>query len=80
VPKITLIGAGEPRLEEPPCSTPLGAAVCTLPQICSMVDEMLGGQAQWLSQFQETMVWFRMDRTIETASGTHFSLEERIQS
>jgi alpha-galactosidase len=35
---------------------PLTAAVCTLPQIHSMVDEMLGAQAQWLPQFQETMV------------------------
>ena len=34
---------------------PLTAAVCTLPQIRSMVDEMLGAQARWL-QFQETMV------------------------
>jgi hypothetical protein len=41
---------------------------------------MLGAQAQWLPQFQETMVWFSMDRTIETAIGLHFSLEERIQS
>jgi len=35
---------------------PLTAAVCTLPQIHSMVDEMLGAQARWLPQFQETMV------------------------
>ena len=35
---------------------PLTAAVCTLPQIRSMVDEMLGAQARWLPQFQETMV------------------------
>jgi alpha-galactosidase len=31
---------------------PLTAAVCTLPQIRSMVDEMLVAQAQWLPQFQ----------------------------
>ena len=30
---------------------PLTAAVCTLPQIRSMVDEMLAAQAQWLPQF-----------------------------
>jgi alpha-galactosidase len=35
---------------------PLTAAVCTLPQIRSMVDEMLGAQSQWLPQFQETVV------------------------
>jgi len=35
---------------------PLTAAVCTLPQIRSMVDEMLGAQARWLPQFQETRV------------------------
>ena len=35
---------------------PLTAAVCTLPQIRSMVDEMLGAQARWLPQFQETMI------------------------
>jgi alpha-galactosidase len=35
---------------------PLTAAVCTLPQIRSMVDEMLEAQARWLPQFQETMV------------------------
>lgn len=31
---------------------PLTAAVCTLPQIRSMVDELLAAQAQWLPQFQ----------------------------
>jgi alpha-galactosidase len=35
---------------------PLTAAVCTLTQIRSIVDEMLGAQARWLPQFQETMV------------------------
>jgi len=30
---------------------PLTAAVCTLPQIRSMVDEMLTAQAKWLPQF-----------------------------
>ena len=35
---------------------PLTAAVCTLTQIRSVVDEMLGAQARWLPQFQETMV------------------------
>ena len=30
---------------------PLTAAVCTLPQIRSMVTEMLGAQSQWLPQF-----------------------------
>jgi alpha-galactosidase len=35
---------------------PLTAAVCTLPQIRSMVDEMLGAQSQWLPQFHETVV------------------------
>jgi alpha-galactosidase len=30
---------------------PLTAAVCTLPQIRAMVDEMLAAQAQWLPQF-----------------------------
>ena len=30
---------------------PLTAAVCTLPQIRSMVDEMLAAQAKWLPQF-----------------------------
>jgi len=35
---------------------PLTAAVCTLPQIRSMVDEMLGAQARWLPQFQEARV------------------------
>jgi alpha-galactosidase len=30
---------------------PLTAAVCTLPEIRSMVDEMLDAQAQWLPQF-----------------------------
>jgi alpha-galactosidase len=30
---------------------PLTAAVCTLPQIRSMVDEMLEAQAKWLPQF-----------------------------
>jgi alpha-galactosidase len=30
---------------------PLTAAVCTLPQIRSMVDEMLAAEAQWLPQF-----------------------------
>jgi alpha-galactosidase len=32
---------------------PLTAAVCTLPQIQAMVDELLAAQAQWLPQFQE---------------------------
>lgn len=32
---------------------PLTAAVCTLPQIRSMVSEMLEAQAQWLPQFQQ---------------------------
>jgi alpha-galactosidase len=31
---------------------PLTAAVCTLPQIRAMVDEMLAAQARWLPQFQ----------------------------
>jgi alpha-galactosidase len=31
---------------------PLTAAVCTLPQIRAMVDEMLEAQAQWLPQFE----------------------------
>jgi len=31
---------------------PLTAAVCTLPQIRSMVDELLAAQSQWLPQFQ----------------------------
>jgi alpha-galactosidase len=31
---------------------PLTAAVCTLPQIHSMVDEMLEAQARWLPQFR----------------------------
>jgi alpha-galactosidase len=31
---------------------PLTAAVCTLPQIRALVDEMLAAQAQWLPQFQ----------------------------
>ena len=35
---------------------PLTAAVCTLPQIRSMVDEMLVAQTHWLPQFQETRV------------------------
>ena len=35
---------------------PLTAADCTLTQIRSVVDEMLGAQARWLPQFQETMV------------------------
>jgi alpha-galactosidase len=35
---------------------PLTAAVCTLPQIRSMVDEMLGAQARWLPQFSEIRV------------------------
>jgi alpha-galactosidase len=30
---------------------PLTADVCTLPQIRSMVDEMLEAQAKWLPQF-----------------------------
>jgi alpha-galactosidase len=30
---------------------PLTAAVCTLPQIDDMVEEMLEAQAQWLPQF-----------------------------
>jgi alpha-galactosidase len=30
---------------------PLTAAVCTLPQIRSMLDEMLAAQIQWLPQF-----------------------------
>ena len=32
---------------------PLTAAVCTLPQIREMVDEMLAAQAQWLPQFPD---------------------------
>jgi alpha-galactosidase len=35
---------------------PLTAAVCTLPQIRSMVDEMLEAQARWLPQFSEIKV------------------------
>jgi alpha-galactosidase len=35
---------------------PLTAAVCTLPQIRSMVDEMLEAQARWLPQFTEIRV------------------------
>jgi alpha-galactosidase len=31
---------------------PLTAAVCTLPQIRAMVDELLTAQAQWLPQFR----------------------------
>jgi alpha-galactosidase len=31
---------------------PLTAAVCTLPQIHAMVDEMLDAQAQWLPEFE----------------------------
>jgi alpha-galactosidase len=31
---------------------PLTAAVCTLPQIHAMVDEMLEAQAQWLPEFE----------------------------
>lgn len=30
---------------------PLTAAVCTLPQIRAMVDELLAAQARWLPQF-----------------------------
>jgi alpha-galactosidase len=30
---------------------PLTAAICTLPQIHAMVDEMLAAQARWLPQF-----------------------------
>ena len=30
---------------------PLTAAVCTLPQIRAMIDEMLQAQKQWLPQF-----------------------------
>lgn len=33
---------------------PLTAAVCTLPQIRSMVDELLAAEAQWLPQFRRT--------------------------
>jgi alpha-galactosidase len=33
---------------------PLTAAVCTLPQIRAMVDEMLAAQARWLPQFAVT--------------------------
>jgi alpha-galactosidase len=35
---------------------PLTAAVCTLPEIRSMVDEMLEAQARWLPQFSEIRV------------------------
>lgn len=35
---------------------PLTAAVCTLPEIRSMVDEMLVAQARWLPQFSEMKV------------------------
>jgi alpha-galactosidase len=35
---------------------PLTAAVCTLPQIRSMVDELLEAQARWLPQFSEIKV------------------------
>ena len=35
---------------------PLTAAVCTLPQIRSMVDEMLEAQERWLPQFTQTKV------------------------
>ncbi len=35
---------------------PLSAAVCTLPQIHSMVDEMLAAQVQWLPQFRKRVV------------------------
>jgi alpha-galactosidase len=35
---------------------PLTAAICTLPQIHAMVDEMLQAQAQWLPQFQTLTV------------------------
>lgn len=34
---------------------PLTAAVCTLPEIRSMVDEMLEAQAHWLPQFRERL-------------------------
>jgi alpha-galactosidase len=34
---------------------PLTAAVCTLSQIRSMVDEMMEAQAQWLPQFRENI-------------------------
>jgi len=34
---------------------PLTAAVCTLSQVRSMVDEMLEAQAQWLPQFRENI-------------------------
>lgn len=34
---------------------PLTAAVCTLPQIRSMVDEMLEAQVQWLPQFRRKL-------------------------
>ena len=34
---------------------PLTAAVCTLPQIRALVDEMLAAQAQWLPQFQSSL-------------------------
>jgi alpha-galactosidase len=30
---------------------PLTAAVCTLPQVRSMVNEMFAAEAQWLPQF-----------------------------
>jgi alpha-galactosidase len=33
---------------------PLTAAVCTLPQIRALVDELLAAQAQWLPQFQNS--------------------------
>jgi len=33
---------------------PLTAAVCTLPQIRALVDELLAAQARWLPQFQNS--------------------------
>ncbi|HET9224990.1 MAG TPA: alpha-glucosidase/alpha-galactosidase, partial [Roseiflexaceae bacterium] len=33
---------------------PLTGAVCTLPQIRAMVDELLAAQEQWLPQFRKT--------------------------
>ena len=32
---------------------PLTSAVCSLPQIHAMVDEMLEAQARWLPQFDD---------------------------
>jgi alpha-galactosidase len=40
---------------------PLTAAVCTLPEIRSMVDEMLVAQARWLPRFTGIRTWRRLE-------------------